>query len=254
MANNSIYPRELTSLERELLLWLLPEERQGYRQYRAFVNNWRVVAQGRRGEGNYILAPPEVQPDVESPLPQVLAYGVVETSRDSIAVTLRERIGDQIEYEIVGLHTSEPVSVEGERRRWSFSRWSPGMPCVICGLPVRQVRMETDQHHELTLALCSRDARMWVYDALSQINHIIPPTVFYNELMLHKNIRDPKIALNSQRLFSSTSTFSDADFIQAFRTYNQIRMKVPLRGAMKIPPPPRRSLLQRLATLFQRAS
>jgi hypothetical protein len=252
MPNDNPFPRDLSDIERRLLLWILPEDRPGYYQYRTLVEEWSVVAQGRRGEGNYILAPVGEEADIESPLPQVLAYGVVETERDSIAVTIRERVGNQVEYEIVGLHAAGPVSLEGERRRWSFSRWSPGMKCVICGSALRQVAMVTDQHHQLTLALCSRDRRMWVYDALSQVNHIIPPTIFYNELMLHKSIRDPKIALDWRRLFSSMSGFSDAEFIHAFRTYNQIRMKVPLRGMLQLPVQRKPSLFKRLAAYISK--
>ncbi len=243
----------LTGIERELLLWLLPEDRPGYREYRTLVSEWSVVAQGRRGPADGgILAPPGEVADVESPLPQVLAYGVVETASDSIAVTIRERIGNQIEYEITGLHKGGPISLENEKRRWSFSEWSPRSACPVCDQALRQVDMVTDQGHALTVALCSSDRRMWVHDTKTLVNHIIPPTVFYNELMLHKNIREPRVALDSGRLFSHLSEFSDADLIHAFRTYNQIRTKVPLEGALRLPVLQQSSLLKRVAAMFSR--
>ncbi len=242
----------LTEIERELLLWLLPENRPGYREYRTLVSEWSVVAQGRRGEGNFILAPPGEIADVESPLPQVLAYGVVETTSDSITVMIRERLGNQIEYEIAGLRHFGPISLGNEKRRWSFSEWSPRSACPVCNRPLRQVKMVTDQGHALALALCSTDRRMWVHDSKTLVNHVIPPTVFYNELMLHKNIREPRIALDWSRLFSHQSELSDADLIHAFRTYNQIRMKVPLEGALRLPVLQQPSLLKRVTAIFGR--
>lgn len=252
MGEDNRFPRQLTGIERELLLWLLPEDRPGYRDYRTLVSEWSVVAQGRRGEGNFVLALPGEIADIESPLPQVLAYGVVETTSDSIAVTIRERLGNQIEYEITGLHKGGPISLENEKRRWSFSEWSPRFACPVCDQPLRQVDMVTDQGHALTLALCSSDRRMWVHNTKTLVNHIIPPTVFYNELMIHKNIREPRVALDSSRLFSHLSEFSDADLIHAFRTYNQIRTKVPLEGALRLPMLQQSSFLKRVVAIFSR--
>ena len=69
MGNEDRLPRGLTEQERGLLLWLLPADRPGYLAYRKLVEAWQVAARGRRGEGNYILAASDEQPDVESPLP-----------------------------------------------------------------------------------------------------------------------------------------------------------------------------------------
>ena len=98
MQNGERYPRSLRPYERDLLLWVLPEERAGYREYRACVMRWDVVERGRRGEGNFIIAQEGEAADNESPLPQVLAYGVVETTTGALAVSVRERLGNQIEF------------------------------------------------------------------------------------------------------------------------------------------------------------
>ena len=76
------------------------------------------------------------------------------------------------------------------------------------------------------LAICREDRRLWVHESSTQVNHLIPVTNFYNELMLHKNIRDPKIALDAKKLFMDLGDYSDGDLTYAFLTYNKIKSKV----------------------------
>ena len=63
---------------------------------------------------------------------------------------------------------------------------------------------------------------------------MIPVTNFYNELMLHKNIRDPKVALNTKLMFTDLSNFSDSDLTYAFLTYNTIKTKVQMEGSIAV--------------------
>lgn len=244
------FPRPLNSLENDLLMWLLPADRPGYNEYRQLLSEWRVIASGRRGEGNYVVGPPDEEVDLETPLPQVLAYGIVETEQTDISVILRERIGNQIEYEIAPLRGELKGSLVEERRRWSFSYWRAGEGCPKCGKTVREVTMASEKGEQYLLAVCSTDKRLWVYDPQTGVNHVIPPTVFFNELMLHKNIRDPHIALDVNNLFSKLASYSDRDLVHAFRTYNQIRTKIPLESAIQLPPLEERSLLKRLREFF----
>ena len=247
---NGEFPRDLKPLEKDLLFWLLPEERPGYAEYRRLLQQWRVVAQGRRGSGNYIVASIDERPDNESPLPSVVAYGVVETSKGEVSVALRERLGNQVEFEIAVLGKGESVELAGERRRWTYSRWLPGSPCPQCELSLREVSMRTKSGRTLVLAICAKDRRLWIYDGETGMNRPVPVTNFYNELMLHTNVRDPKIALDSQRLFQDLDSFRDSDLFSAFRTYNQIRMKVALDSPIAPLPERRPSLLRRVIGLF----
>lgn len=228
------FPRELAAYERDLLLWILPAERPGYSEYRTFVQEWKVVARGRRGEGNYILAPSGEQPDHESPLPQILAYGVVETTAGELSVSVRERLENQVEFEVASARGAVNPAQFQEVRRWTLSTWLPSHGCPHCGEAVRQARMSSESGRTLVLAICSRDRRLWVYDENSGVNHPIPVTNFYNELMLHKNIRDPKIALDSKRLFAELPLYSDADLTHAFRSYNMLHMKVMLKDPIVV--------------------
>jgi len=245
-------PRALTERERELLLWVLPADRPGYRKYRDLVERWSVTAQGRRGTGNYILSPLDERADTESPLPQVLSYGVVETDKGEISVTVRERLGSQIEFEIAKLGQGEIEQPFSELRRWTFSSWSPGEPCPICRKAIRAVEMKTTTGHRMVFAVCALDERLWVFDAESLVSHPVPVTNFYNELMLHRRVRDPEIAFDPRRLFSKLDEFRDEDLIRAFSSYNKVRTKIPLEGEILQPAPRREpSLLRRLVSVFR---
>ena len=236
-------------MEKELLLWLLPQECSGYAEYRDLLSHWKVVAQGRRGGGNYIVAPSDESPDNESPLPSVVAYGVVEMEEGELSVALRERLGNQLEFEIAFLGKGEFSSLQNERRRWTFSRWLPGNPCPRCHRAAREVMMRSEDR-AVVLAICTVDRRLWVYDGETGMNRPVPVTNFYNELMLHLNVRDPKVALDSLRLFQDLSGFTDGDLTRAFASYNQIRTKVNVNSPITAPPQQRGSLLRRMLGLF----
>ncbi|MGH9425788.1 MAG: hypothetical protein ACRD2L_05710, partial [Terriglobia bacterium] len=132
MSHNVLYPRQLSERERGLLLWLLPSDRPGYNEYRGLVTSWKVAGQGRRGEGNFILAASGERIDNESPLPQLIAYGVVKTASNEISVAIRERLENQLEYEIVNLHQTASADSGEELSRWTYSTWLPSSPCPIC--------------------------------------------------------------------------------------------------------------------------
>lgn len=250
MGELETFPRELTPTERELLFWLLPEDRPGYSEYRKLFTQWRVMARGRRGEGNYIVAAPTEQPDNESPLPQLLAYGVVETTSGRVSISIRERLGDQVEFEVVYPQSNRGFSAEDEVRRWTYSYWIPSQMCPACKHSLREVAMNTSVGQRFVLAACSHDKLLWVYDEETKVNHPIPTTNFYNELMLHKNIRDPNIALDSKRLFTDLATYSDRDLILAFVTYNKLRSKISLNQPIVAPEESKSSLFNRITKLF----
>lgn len=249
-----VFPRDLTGRERELLLWVLPAERRGYKPIRSLVEEWKVTARGRRGTGNYILSPPEERVDNESPLPQVFAYGVLETDRGEISVTVREPLGNQIEFEIAKLGSGDMGDYFREIRRWTFSTWNPGEGCPICARAVREVGMSTKSGRRMVLAICSLDRRLWVSDEQTQVNHPVPITNFYNELMFQQHIRDPKIALHPERLFSSLNAYQDEALIGAFRSYNMIRTKVLLEDEIIVPAAKRKTLFDRVRAFVRSSS
>ncbi|MBI1807646.1 MAG: hypothetical protein HYR76_11405 [Ignavibacteria bacterium] len=254
--NDDVYPRPLSTREREWIEWVLPANRAGYRGYREMIQSMKVLGEGRRGNGEIILGGEGVQPDLSAPLPAVFAYGAIETTFGTISITVREVADDQISVEIVGHRMEEiPPDVE-ESRRWTYSMWSPRESCPQCKRQVREVAMHTviGRGGSLTLAICIHDKRLWVFDSVSEVNHLIPVTNFYNELMLHKNIRDPEIALQSKRFFEELSQYSDADLTYAFLTYNKIKTKVHLQGIVEPDRWEEPSFLKRLANVFRKES
>jgi hypothetical protein len=91
-----------------------------------------------------------------------------------------------------------------------------------------------------------------VHDPETQVNHPIPVTNFYNELMLHKNVRDAKVALDSNRLFTELSKYTDADLTYAFLTYNKLKTKVEVRGALVAERKERKTFVKKLRSLFSK--
>lgn len=180
----------------------------------------------------------------------MFAYGVIETNFGPISITVRENYGDQIDFEIV-CHRAEEVPEEFEEsRRWTYSTWNPRDTCPQCGEQPREVPMHAETNRYFVLAICTADKRLWVYDEETQVNHLIPVTNFYNELILHKNIRDPKIALDSTRLFTDLAKYTDADLTYAFLTYNKLKTKVEVRGILVAERKEREAFMKKLKKLL----
>lgn len=235
MGPDENFPRELTPLERALLLWVLPADRTVYAEYRRKVQEWKVVGKGRRGEGNYIIGAPGVQPDIESPLPHLLAFGSVMTERGEITVSVREYSGDQVEIEIAGPVDGGLLRPFESYRRWTLSEWLPLLPCPACGEVLREVEMKTESGRSLVLAICARDHRLWVYDSQSQINHPIPVTGYYNELLLQNKVQNRRTVPDVKRFFTGLDSYSDAALVGAFSSYNRMRTKVFLGEPLVVP-------------------
>jgi hypothetical protein len=99
------------------------------------------------------------------------------------------------------------------------------------------------------LALAPREKRIWVHDRRSGMNLLIPITNYYNELMLRKRIRDPKIALRSDAFFEELDRYPDGDLREAFVAYNALRQRVRLEEISTIArPAPAWKRLLRAAT------
>jgi len=219
-----MYPRPLRLKERDLLEAVLPPDRPGYRRYRELLEQMTVLGEGRRGTGNIVLGYPPDIPDASVPLAPVVAYGVVETVHDQFTVTVRECTGDQIDVEIVSAHGEEIPDHFEEKHRWTYSTWLPGMPSPATQQSVREVTIDTSR----TFVISPAERRLWLYDGTTGMNHPIPITNYYNELMLHRKVRDPHIALRSSFLFENLSTFPDEDLRGAFMAYNNLRRRVEL--------------------------
>ena len=231
MAPGDPYPRTLRPKEVDLLEGVLPPDRPGYQRYRELIHAMVVLGEGNQGPGNYLLGYLGATPDHSMPLSPVIAFGVVEATSGSYAVTIREFAGGQIEVEIVsGPEGVVPDHFE-EKRRWTYSTWLPGQPSPATGGAVREVAIDPF----LTLAIAPKEKRIWLYDRASGINLLLPVTNFHNELMLCKGIRDPKIALDVGMFFGGHADYSDADLREAFIRYNAFKLHVNLQQAPPVP-------------------
>lgn len=244
MAPDDAYPRHLRPKEVDLLESVLPSDRPGYRHYRALIDSMVVLAEGKRGRGNFLLGQPGDAPDFAVSDAPVIALGMVETTRGTFAVTVREYSGSQIDIEIVSASEEEVPDHFEEKRRWTYSTWRPGSPSPATGGMVREVPVDPS----LTLAIAPQEKRIWVHDRASGMNLLVPVTNFHNELMLYKGIRDPKVALDVVQFFAGQTSYSDADLREAFIRYNALRQRVTIQAPPPVPSP--KGFLHTLKRLF----
>jgi hypothetical protein len=228
-----VFPRPLRVRERELIESVLPLDRPGYRAYRESIGKMIVLGEGRRGAGNIVIGMQGDVADVVSPLPPVVAYGCVETTQQTFTITVRENVGDQIDVEIVSSQGDEVPEHFEEKRRWSYSDWLPGKPLPSSGEVPREIAIDTRS----VLAIAPREKRILVHDGLTGMNHLIPVTNFYNELMLQKGVRDPAVALKSDLLFVNLATFSNEELRLSFMTYNTRKRRITIVDPPATPPP-----------------
>jgi len=64
LSDSKNYPRVLTPLENDWLLYILPDTGPGYRIYREKIASMLVIGEGRFGEGNYVLGYKGDEPDL----------------------------------------------------------------------------------------------------------------------------------------------------------------------------------------------
>lgn len=222
------YPRPLRAKELDLLQSVLPVERSGYRHYRELIAAMVVLGEGRRGAGNYVLGYPGDEPDNQSPLAPVVAYGVVETTRDQYSITVREQSARQVDVEIVSRRGEEIPDHFEEKGRWTYSRWQPGMGCPRDGTPVREVTIDAD----VVLALAPTDRRIWVWERPTGVVRPVPITNLSHALMRVKGVRDPEVALRPSLLFERLGMFTDDELRRSFIAYNAVHPKVGLTSTV----------------------
>ena len=102
----------------------------------------------------------------------------------------------------------------------------------------------------MTLAFAPAEKRIWIHEGAGGIVRPIPITNYYNELMICRGIRDPRIALAPSLLWKDLASFPDEDLIRAFVAYNALRRHVPLQG--DLPPVRRTGIPLFIRQLFKR--
>jgi len=219
------FPRKLNEKEKELLFSLLPENREGYGAYREKLSEYYAIGFGRFG--NLIMGEREDNVDLTIPPSPVFAIGSVKTNLGEVYIVIHEEFENQIEIDL-----SDTEFLEAEDFQilsgWTYSVWKPGMRNPANKEKVREVRIVKNQ---LVVAVSVSDKKIWVYDGLSGVNHFIPVTKFYDELMRIKGERDPAVALNASRFFVHANEFSDELIARTFIIYNKYAKKIDFEPA-----------------------
>jgi hypothetical protein len=256
MSDGGEFPRSLSARETAWLDVLLPSDRPGYARFRRSLDDLTVLGEGRWGSDDFILGRPGQEIDRTEGMLPVMAYGeIICTADDGAAFTITLAVhqpndDDMIEFQVGVLGLDTIPERWSESARWSYSQWKPGAPCPATGAPVREIVL--DAAGELLLVISPAKRVLWLYDSRTMVTTLVPVTNFYNELMLLKGVRDPKIALDHKRLFTDLAGFTDMELHDAFARYNVGFRKVDAsRLAVTAPEPQRASFMAKLVGKFK---
>ena len=218
--NNSgkIFPRELTDSEKQILFAILPADKKGYASYRKKIDDLQVISYGRFGGTNLILGNENDIPDFSFSSSPIFAIGTLTTNHGKIDVLIHEEEDGMIEFDISGLNEIGPVQKLIIEKCDTYSEWKPGDKSPYDNLPVREILIIKNK---FLLAISSSQKKLWLHDINAGLNHLIPLTNFFNELMRVKNIRDPEIALKPNLFFRMIDKFTDNDLRMALFKYDK---------------------------------
>ncbi len=222
---NIEFPRKLFEREKNWLLTALPENKLGYKQYRDIIESLYVIGNGRFGDGNFILGQEndEVDPDISST--PIFAVATIIFDVGKVYVAIHEELDGQIEVDINGTAADMIPDDLSQARVWTYSDWVPGEKAPLDNTEVREIHLIKN---EIILVIAPAHKKVWVYNAKSGINHFVPVTNYYNEMMMLINIKDSETALNPGKLFTNLNDFSDEELIQGFLVYNKYWRRIEL--------------------------
>ncbi|MEN3038424.1 MAG: hypothetical protein ABDI07_04600 [Candidatus Kryptonium sp.] len=224
---NGKFPRDLTEREKNWILWMLPENKLGYRSYREMINKMVIIGYGKFEPDNLILGQPNDKPNEETFFMPVISLGQIEMRGAKIQISIHKEHRNQIQVDIVNLIGDTIPENASEIRRWSYAYWNPGDVSPCTGEPVREVEIFSRTEHNLILVVSPSDKKIWLHEINSGMNYIIPVTNFFNELLRQrKEIIDKAGGLNVNLIFENINKFSDADINNAFINYSKIFAKV----------------------------
>ncbi len=234
------FPRTLKEIEKKLLFSILPSGKPGYKMYRDKINNKFVIGFGRFGETNLVLGNKEDKFTVQDASSSIFAAGSIIYNEGKIEISINEEIDDKIEFDI-SPGEYENLFNNTEIKRWNYSEWIPGQKSPKGKSNVREIVVVPGKY---TLVISSEEKRIWLYEFSSGINYLIPLSNFYNQLMILRNIRDPKIALKPNLFFEqgmgNMSNYTDIDLRNTFITYNKYLRKLDIKEDLMTARPQRK--------------
>ena len=212
------FPRALTEKEKYLLFKILPVNKPGYRKYRNKIEELVVIGQGRFSRDNMILGKPGEKPDLSFPSTPIFAIGTVICKETQIDVAMHEEIDNEIEFDISTNNAHKSDEDLTELSDWNYSEWVPGMNAPYDNSDVKEVVVIPGS---LILTIAPKHKKIWLHNIETGVNHLIPLSNFYNQLMMVKDIRNTKVALNPGLFFDQLNNYSDGDLVSALITYNK---------------------------------
>ncbi len=215
---NELFPRELSDNEKFWLFAALPENKPGYKKYRELIDSLMVIGYGRFGAGNLVLGEAHDVVDLEDPSAPIFAIANIVYANAQIYVTIHEEFENQIEVDIKSLKGETIPADPGGAKIWTYSDWKPGLKAPNDGGDIREVVLIKDK---IVLAIAPSHKKIWVYNAESGINHFVPVTNYYNEIMILMQNKDPETALDPGRIFTHLNEFTDEQLIAGFLIYNK---------------------------------
>lgn len=211
----NIYPRKLSTAEREILFSLLPENKSGYKNYRSLIDKYSVISEGRFGNGNLILGEVDSSPDFSISSSPVFALGNIITSEINYYAVIHLLDEGMIEIQI------DPYPVEDEiviKNIVSYSDWKPGKKSPEKNSDVYQYMIKDGEY---LLAICPVSKKIWLHEYKTEVNYIIPMSNFFNELMRVKKVKDEKLLMNPSKFFDEINNYSGLEIKLAFLLYNK---------------------------------
>jgi hypothetical protein len=221
------YPRKLKSQEKNRLFYLLPEDIPAYADYRTKIDLMFVLGEGRFGEGNLVLGYEGDKPDLSYSSLPVFACGQLIYKECSLQISIHEFFDNKIEVSISNISGDKIPDELTETGKWSYSYWKPGSASPFEGDRLREIDIVKTKG-TIVLVLSPKNFSVWLYEAKTGLNHIIPVTNFINELLRGNTSIDKTKGINIAYVFENLNKFSDNEFIKAFVQYNKQWRKIEL--------------------------
>lgn len=221
------YPRKLSQRETDWLFYLLPEDRSAYADYRTKIISMLVIGEGRFGEGNLVLGFEGDRPDLSYSSLPVFACGQIIFKECRLQISIHEFFDSKIEVSISNLAGEKIPDELTELGKWSYSYWKPGKASPFEGDRLREINISKTKG-ALVLALSPKNFSVWLYEAGTGLNHIIPVTNFINELLRGNTTINKSKGINIAYVFDNLNKFSDAEFVRTVVQYNKQWRKVEL--------------------------
>jgi hypothetical protein len=219
----NIFPRKLTEKEKELLFSILPEDKPGYKAYIERINELIVIGKGRFGGGNFILGVKEDKPDLSLPSAPVFAIGTNHYEEALIDITIHEEEDNKIEFDIAVKENSHIPDKLTIIKKWNFSDWEPGQNAPGDNSFVREVVIYPEKY---ILAIAPTHKKIWLYEKESGVNHVLPVSNFFNELMRVLKIKNEEMFKKPSLFFENLDSYKDEDLALAFLSYNKYMHKL----------------------------